>query len=75
MLQQKMTKKFENADTKKIQIAGEKEDKMNMVFERSRKKEEVKEKLFYDKDVGLQVRREVHNLRYNNAQVNLQKEN
>ena len=67
MLQQKMTKKFENANTKQEQIAGEKEEKINLVFERSRKKAEVKDKLFYDKDVGLQVRREVHNLRYNNA--------
>lgn len=69
-----MFTKFENADTKKVLIAGEKEDKINMVFERSRKKEELKEKIFYDKDVGLQVRREVHNLRYSNAQENLQKE-
>ena len=37
-------------------------------------KEDIRSKLLNEKDIGHKMLKEVHNLRYSNAQINIQKE-
>jgi ATP phosphoribosyltransferase regulatory subunit HisZ len=51
-----------------------KQEKMEKIYERRSMKDELKEKVMEKKDINHQMLKEVHNLRYENVQNNLVKE-
>ena len=46
-------------------------EKVGKIFERRNNKDGVKEKLMNQKEIGHKMLKEVHNLRYSNAQINI----
>jgi hypothetical protein len=58
-----MAKKIEGVDAKKILVREKKDDKIHQVLDRSRKKEELKQEVLLQKNIGHEMLKEVHSLR------------
>lgn len=58
-----MAKKIEGVDAKKILVRVDKEDKKQEILDRSRKKEELKQEVLLQKNIGHEMLKEVHSLR------------